>query len=130
MDREELISKATRIAEIRRELERLSELQQELRTLEASLDAIASGSAHLRTRRRTGVSIEDRVFGFLQEHPDRDWDAEQIARELDIKVPTTRAAFSKLRGSGKVKDTARGRVQLKREAETLKEEDAIDTIAA
>jgi len=130
MDREELISKATRVAEIRKELERLDALQQELNALVASLDAITSGLAKIRTRRKTGESIEDRVYGFLETHPYQDWGAEEIGQQLGIKVPTTRAAFSKLRRSGKVKDTARGRIQWKREGETAKEEDAIDTIAA
>lgn len=121
---------ATRIAEIRKELERLSSLQQELRNLEASLDAVASGSAHTRAKRKSGSSIEDRVYDFLLEHAHRDWDAEQIATALDIKVPTTRAAFSKLRAGDKVTDTARGRVRAKGQPQPATEARANEPIAA
>ena len=124
MEREELIAKATRISEIRRELSHMSALQKELRALEAALDAVTgSDAATAAGRRKSGLSVEDRVYQLVESRHQHDWNAEDIGRELGIKVPTVRAAFSKLRAAGKVVDTSRGRVQAKREPNTAKEED-------
>jgi hypothetical protein len=112
MNREELIALVKRITELRDEVAKLNGLQKELKRLEAQLDSI-SGVVPVVVTTKSGVSIEERVAKFLQDHPFTDWDAETVSAELNTKVPTTRAAFSKLRKAGRIKDTKRGHVQAK-----------------
>jgi hypothetical protein len=134
MDREQLIAIAMKIAEIRAELTRMATLQEELRQLEDLLDSVATGKTleGSTRRRRSGETIEDRVYKVIVDGADRDWNAEEIAGELGgIKVPTTRAAISKLRVANKIADTTRGRVRAKREREQSTEGDStVEQIAA
>jgi hypothetical protein len=110
MTREELIATVSKITDLRAEVAKLSGLQKELRRLEALVDEI-TGTPATEPRGRGKDSIESRVDRFLKENNARDWSAEEVAGMLGTKVPTTRAAFSKLRKAGKIADTARGRVQ-------------------
>lgn len=109
MTREELIATAKRITDLRAEIARLSDLQKELKRLEASIDTITGVPPSGKSR--SGTSIEEKVGQFISGNPERDWDAEEVAKALGTKVPTTRAAFSKLRKAGRIEDTKRGRVR-------------------
>lgn len=129
MTREELIATAKRITDLRAEIARLSDLQKELKRLEASIDTITGVAPSDRTR--SGTSIEERVWQFIQGDPDRDWDAEEVAKALGTKVPTTRAAFSKLRKSERIVDTKRGRVRAKKpESAAAPQEENLANLAA
>lgn len=132
MDREQLIAIAIRIAEIRAELTRMAALQEELRQLEASVDSVTVRTEGPTRRKRSGDSIEDRVYKVILDGFDRDWNAEEIAGILGgIKVPTTRAAISKLRVASKIEGTTRGRVRAKSEREQSTEGDSsVEQIAA
>jgi hypothetical protein len=109
MNREELIKTVTRITDIRAKLSELSALQKELKHLEALLDSVTGEPMVSASRGR--ASIEERVWEFLSANANSDWSADEVAAKLEIKVPTTRAAFSKLRASKRIIDPKRGRVQ-------------------
>ena len=115
MTREELIATVSKITELRAEVSRLSGLQKELKRLEAVVDEITGTPAAPSERGRD--SIEERVGRFLESHPESDWSAEEISSQLSTKIPTTRAAFSKLRKANRIIDTKRGRVRSTKTAE-------------
>ena len=113
MDREELIKTVTRINEIRSEMTRLAGLKEELKRLEAAIDQAMGNAPPVNPSGsgRGGLSVEEAIAQFLEAHPERDWNAEQVAQELQTKLQTTRAVFSKLRKAERVVDTRRGYVQ-------------------
>jgi hypothetical protein len=110
MTREELIATVSKITELRSEVARLAGLQRELKRLEALVDEI-TGTPAAPLHRRGQESIEERAGRYLDDHKERAWSAEEVASALGVKVPTTRAAFSKLRKVGRIIDVARGKVQ-------------------
>jgi hypothetical protein len=110
MNREDVIKIATRVTELRAEICKLKGLQEELRTLERQLDEL-TGAPPVESRTRGGDSIEDRVNLFLDAHGERDWNAEGVSAALQIKIGSTRAAFSKLRKARRIYDTRRGHVR-------------------
>jgi hypothetical protein len=122
MNREELIATATKISELREKISQMASLQKELKRLEALIDTV-TGEPPARSRNE-GNSIAERTGRFLESKPDRDWSAEEVAAELGTKVPTTRAAFSKLRSANRIIDTRRGRVRAKRDESTSGQSDS------
>jgi predicted Rossmann fold nucleotide-binding protein DprA/Smf involved in DNA uptake len=112
MEREELIATVTRITELRAEVARLGALQKELRQLEAMLDSMSGVTpAPVRTRQRSSQSIEDRLGELIESRVDREWTAEELAAEAEVKLPTVRASLSKLRKAGRIKDVRKGYVK-------------------
>jgi hypothetical protein len=113
MNRETLIQTVSRISELRAEIGRLSELQKELKRLEALIDGIEGIEAGPRSPSKAPSrgSLAELAAQLLDENPTRDWSAEEVAERLDAKVPSTRAAFSKLRKAERIVDTRRGRVR-------------------
>lgn len=115
MTREDIIAIATRIAELRAEVSRLSGLQKELKKLEAELDTVTGvGPAPVATRHRANQSIEERVGELIESVPEKEWSPEEIAEKLGgLHIPTVRATFSKLRKAGRIVDSTmhRGNVR-------------------
>lgn len=105
MTREQVIVTATRISEIRLELSRMATLQKELKQLEASIDVL-TGEA---TESSGSQSVEQKVQQFVDLHPAVDWTAEEIAHQIGTKVPSTRAALSKLTKATSVRKVGRGK---------------------
>lgn len=122
---------ASRITELRNEVARLSSLQKELKRLEAQLDEF-TGSAPAAQSQRSNLSIEGQIFELLQTHADQEWAADELAQKVGAKLPTTRAALSKLRRADKIVDTRRGFVRLKQPAvsQPPQEEDTYRTPTA
>lgn len=116
MDREQIIATATRIAELRKEISRLSGLQKELRQLEMQLDNMTGVAPSAPpARRRSGSSIEERIANLLHEGADREWTPEEIGERMpDVHLPTIRASLSKLRKSERIIDTRKGYVQIRK----------------
>jgi septal ring factor EnvC (AmiA/AmiB activator) len=108
MDREELIKTVTRITELRSEISRLSSLREELKRLEATLDE-KMGTTPPAAQQKTArpESIEDTIARLIDNNPNKEWTANEVAQAAGAKVPTTRAVFSKLRKAGRIYDTAR-----------------------
>jgi hypothetical protein len=105
MNREQVIATATRIAEIRAELGRMSALQKELRQLEASIDVLTGETTEVNTSK----TVEQKVHVFVDLHQDQEWTAELIAEKVGTKVPSTRSAISKLAKNKSVIKVGRGK---------------------
>jgi hypothetical protein len=128
MNREELIKTVTRITEIRARICELSALQKELKQLEALVDGVTGEP--MAPSKRNSMSIETRVWQLLNANVGREWSAEEVASNLGIKIPTTRAAFSKLRKAGKITDTKRGHVRATEKSSEIENRRGLEVHAA
>jgi len=130
MTREEVIAMATRIAELRAEIARLGPFQKELKQLEARLDALTGAPV----AEPDGTSIADKVEQFIDSNPQRDWEGQDVAKELGLQLGSTRAALSKLYSADKIVKSGRGKYRSRKSsgasAETQKEEDKVTPIKA
>jgi len=118
MTREDLIATVARITELRSQIANLASLQKELKRLEALIDSVpgvVSGPAPARNRQ--SVSIAEKIGQFLETRAHMEWSAEELAHQIDAKLPTVRASLSKLRKAGRIIDTRRGHVQAKNAAD-------------
>jgi len=111
MTREEIISTAARIAEIRMELSRLSTLQKELRQLEARIDGVADSPTPQTPIRSsaTGESLMDKAVRVVDSEPGREWTAEEINEILKANLASVSAALSKAKGNTLLTKCGRGR---------------------
>ncbi len=111
MDRERIISLSLKIAEVRAEVGRLSQLSKDLRALESQLDELLGIQAE-----PENDTLNERVFDVLEASPDREFSAEEIASPLNARIPSVRAALSRLVGSSRVNKNGRGKYQSVRAA--------------
>jgi hypothetical protein len=111
MTREEIISAAARIAEIRLELSRLSALQKELRQLELRIDGVADSPAPqvpIRSRAK-GETLMDKAVRVVDSEPGREWTAEEINEVLRANLASVASALSKAKGNNLLTKCGRGR---------------------
>ena len=101
---EQLIYKANRITELRRQVQCLHD---ELRSLESEVATAVRGVCT-----DGGRTIEDLVAQLLEASLARVWSAEEVATQLDVHLPSVRAALSKLVRSGRVRRSARNRYEV------------------
>jgi hypothetical protein len=110
MTREQIIATATRVAQIRQELQRLSSLQKELKELEARLDGLADEPTPTTTSRSRSSegNLTDRVTGVVNTEPERRWTADDVNTILGENVQSVRAALSKAHSMGQIDKPMRG----------------------
>jgi len=107
MTREEIIGKATRIAQLRDELARLAALQKELKFLESELDGIADSPSVVGGADPN--SLLERLVALADSTPNREWTGEDAAQSLGAKLPSVRAAYSRAVSAGRIVKCGRGR---------------------
>jgi len=111
MTREEIIATSTRIAEIRRELQNLNQLQKELRTLESRIDGISDSPAapSIRTRISGEGSLFERAIGVVESITTKDWTSDEVAKSLNANPASVVSALSKAQKVGRILKSGRGR---------------------
>jgi hypothetical protein len=116
MTREEIISTAARIAEIRLGLVKMSALQKELKQLEAQIDGLADAPApQVITRSRgTGDSLMEKAVRVIDSDPGREWTAEDINEVLSASLASVSAALSKAKTNELLNKCGRGRFRSKK----------------
>lgn len=103
MEREDVIELASRIKELRAEASRLAAVTRELKTLELRLDAMLGLESNFET-----ASLTDRLEQFLNGRPQEEFSAETLAKFLDAKITSIRAALSRLASEARIEKRGRG----------------------
>ena len=107
---------------MRLEVARLAQLTKELRSLEAQLDDLLGVVPEPESE-----SLNERVLDILEANPAKEFLAEEIATPLSAKIPSVRAALSRLASQNRISKNGRGKYQILKQA-ILSESEA--TVAA